>query len=29
VIAGWIERKIAMRSPFGSSLLVIARKPAA
>lgn len=29
MIAGWIERKIAMWSPFGSSLLVIARKPAA
>jgi len=26
-IAGWIERRVAMRSPFGSSLLVVAQKP--
>jgi ubiquinone/menaquinone biosynthesis C-methylase UbiE len=28
-VAGWIERRLAMRVPFGSSLLVVARKPEA
>jgi SAM-dependent methyltransferase len=28
-LTGWIERRLAMRVPFGSSLLVVARKPEA